>query len=86
MLSVHSRGEDIPNFNRKSQSSFPERHEASSRSPRQANEFNVQKPVAPRYVSMYDRIQSFQSWSPSFHQTPEDLAEAGLYYAGKNLS
>lgn len=37
----------------------------------------------PDYKSYEIRLSSFSGWPRSLHQTPVQLAEAGLYYTGK---
>lgn len=40
----------------------------------------------PEYQTRESRIASFINWPSELTQTPEQLADAGLYYTGKNVS
>lgn len=40
----------------------------------------------PSYRDLSTRKLSFQGWPPQKTQTPDDLAEAGLFYLGKVIS
>ncbi|WAR06732.1 BIR7A-like protein [Mya arenaria] len=42
------------------------------------------RPKHPQYAIEAQRLASFQSWLPYKHQTPQQLAEAGFWYAGFN--
>ena len=39
-------------------------------------------PAHPHYASLSARINSYREWPPGLKQTPEMMAEAGLYYYG----
>lgn len=41
------------------------------------------RPKQPQYAIESQRLASFQSWPAYKHQTPQQLAEAGFWYAGK---
>lgn len=39
-------------------------------------------PINPQYASLAARISSYKEWPPGLKQTPDTMAEAGLYYYG----
>lgn len=41
------------------------------------------RPKQPQYAIESQRLATFQSWPTYKHQTPQQLAEAGFWYAGK---
>ena len=41
-------------------------------------------PVHPQYASPEARLRTYSEWPPGIKQTPERLAEAGLYYYGQS--
>lgn len=43
------------------------------------------RPKHPQYAIESQRLASFQGWPPYKHQTPQQLAEAGFWYAGRFL-
>ncbi|XP_052243809.1 baculoviral IAP repeat-containing protein 3-like isoform X1 [Dreissena polymorpha] len=42
------------------------------------------RPKHPLYAIESQRLRSFHGWPPYRHQTPQQLAEAGFWYAGMN--
>lgn len=49
--------------------------------------FQIYNPKAPHMQDLAKRIESFQGqWPESNTQTPKQIAEAGFYYTGKELS
>jgi hypothetical protein len=47
---------------------------------------NEKKMKNPSYRDLSTRKLSFHGWPPQMTQTPDDLAEAGLFYLGKVIS
>lgn len=43
------------------------------------------RPKHPQYAIESQRLSSFQGWPPYKHQTPQQLADAGFWYAGKYI-
>lgn len=41
-------------------------------------------PRHPKYATVESRLRTFINWSPTVHQTPQQLAQAGFYSVGKS--